>query len=126
MGLFSCKCMGCGKPVLHSLYPHVPGKLTTWMSWVVVIMPDGEKFTGEYDGYGRCLTPEPKTFWNPSDLYQKGSGEPKSRWPTVFHIDCYDGQGYSGAAEDDPDQGHFWAPDESDPKDPSYPQPKRR
>ena len=74
-------------------------------------MPDGEKIAGEYDGYGRCLTPEPIVFWDASEL----------KWPTVFHIDCYDGQGYIGAAEDDPHQGHFWSPDESDLSDPSYP-----
>lgn len=50
MGFFSWECKGCG----HSIRSHHSTNATSaWMSKVVVVFADGDRVSGEYDGYGR-------------------------------------------------------------------------
>lgn len=51
MGFFSANCLGCGHPLLPVC--STDEGINTWMSQAVVLTQDGDRFVGEYDGYGR-------------------------------------------------------------------------
>jgi|GEM_PF-5501340 len=53
MGFFSWECKGGG----HSIRSrHSTNNTSSWMTQVVVVFADGDRVSGEYDGYGRVGT----------------------------------------------------------------------
>ena len=50
MGLFSANCKRCGHPLLCK---QATNDINRWMTEAVMITPEGDIHTGEYDGYGR-------------------------------------------------------------------------
>ncbi len=74
MGSFGWNCNECGHPILGFPY----AGYNQYMN-AVVIFSNGDRMTGEYDGYGRCGAIE--LLEAPGD------------W-RIVHALCYDGQNY--------------------------------
>jgi hypothetical protein len=76
------------------------------MTQVVAIMPGGQLFAGEYDGYGQVGTAEDAVGWD----------------STVWHKACWIAAGsptdYQGASDHAPDQGYFFDEGEHDLPEP--------
>jgi len=51
MGFFSADCLGCGHPLLPLC--STDEGINVWMSDAVVLCQNGDRVSGEYDGYGR-------------------------------------------------------------------------
>lgn len=51
MGFFSYNCRGCGHSLLSS-YSADKG-INEWMTEAIALFPNGDRVSGEYDGYGR-------------------------------------------------------------------------
>lgn len=77
MGSFGWNCNECGHPVLGFCYPGY-----NKYSQAVVIFPNGDRWTGEYDGYGRL---------GGVDLVNDVGGR---EW-RIVHAPCYDGQDFN-------------------------------
>lgn len=50
MGFYSWNCPCCGNSIRSR---HSTNATSAWMSKVVVVFADGDRVSGEYDGYGR-------------------------------------------------------------------------
>ena len=50
MGFFSWECNACNHPMLSHW---ATNEINDWMQEVTVFLPDGERFQGTYDGYGK-------------------------------------------------------------------------
>lgn len=91
MGNFSYSCGVCSQEVLHG---HMPGY--TKFTKAIVMWPNGDRMSGEYDGYGRI-------GGGPNLVEQLGD------WKVV-HQCCYNDQPYEEmkhGPHNAPDQG-FW------------------
>ena len=93
MGFFSQDCQECGHPAISYA---AATEINDWMTHVVVITPDGDIHTGEYDGYGSVGGAE----------YAIGENN------TVYHYACWVKLGkpmdYKGASRYAKDQGFFF------------------
>lgn len=92
MGVFSWECLCCGQSIRHK---GATNKTSKWMAQAVVMFPNGNVISGEYNGYGRIGIVDV----TPSD------GE-----MAVYHDDCYQLAGkpkYKEPSESARDQGHF-------------------
>lgn len=86
MGMISYLCKGCNRPLIS---------YHDWMDKVVALMPNGDKLSGDYDGYGRI---------GDYDLMDSHDVE-------YWHKACHDAMGnpgYSSASESAGCQGHFF------------------
>ncbi len=91
MGNFSYSCGVCSQEVLHG---HIPGY--TKFTKAIVMWPNGDRISGEYDGYGHVGS-------GPDLVEQMGD------WKVV-HQCCYNGQPYEEmkhGPHNAPNQG-FW------------------
>lgn len=94
MGFFSWNCKGCGKSIKAPY--DLPASLD-WHNTAVVLLSNGTRIIGEYDGYGRL------GGWD----YGDSSGEE----PEMWHQRCWEGAGcpdYTGASRHAEDQGYFY------------------
>jgi len=103
MGFFSWDCMGCG----HSIKaPYNLAAKNKWQNDVVVIKPEGDKFEGKYDGYGRI---------DDEDVFPNSTVADTCAW---WHERCWDDampadQAFSEPSPHAHDQGYFY---DLDPK----------
>ena len=98
MGLFSWNCKHCDHSI-KSPYNLPTG--WTYMNEAVLLEPNGNIITGDYDGYGRIDDRE--VNWE--------TGEPE-----MWHKKCWENAGkpqYSGESDSAEDQGFFY----DDPSD---------
>ena len=103
MGFFSQECIECGHPALSIM---ACNKVNAWMNDVVVVTPDDDIHTGEYDGYGRVGYAE----------YAVGDKN------TVYHKACWIKAGkpmtYRGESKRAEDQGWFFDDPDHNMKEP--------
>jgi hypothetical protein len=108
MGFFSFECKRCGKSLIG--VDAVRGErppIFAWMNDVVVMLRNGTRLTGEYDGYGRV---DGKSF------YDYASDE-----PCCYHRACWELAGmpeYDGPSNHADDQGWFFDDEEYNIPDP--------
>jgi hypothetical protein len=91
MGLFSYDCQGCGHPLLAPCA--TDEGINTWMSQGVAVFCDGDRASGEYNGYGRL-------GW--ADGIERTA---------VWHRACFTVAGepaYEKPSLSSEDQGHFF------------------
>jgi len=99
MGMFSYNCRACGHPLLCA--QATTKGVNSWMQHGIVIMPNGDVHSGEYDGYGRM------GGYDSHGEMDNGS---------VYHVHCYQALErplrYVGPSQPAEDQGWFF--DEGD------------
>ena len=88
MGMFSWDCVECRHPALSR---YGQGEQNKWMGEVVVETEDGQRYIGEYDGYGRVGCAELGEL-------AYGSGDEFS----LRHRACWEAMGRPGFTEQSP------------------------
>jgi hypothetical protein len=109
MGLFSWNCKCCGHPALSRHATDVG--INDWMNAVVILEKNGDRISGEYDGYGRA------GHWD----YNERNEE-----PCLYHLACWEIAGkpaYSGPSTYANDQGYFFDDGAHDMLDPRQEHP---
>lgn len=94
MGMFSFECRGCGHPMLCR--SSTDKGINEWMTDCVVLKANGDRLSGEYDGYGSL------GGWDACSCDYDGA------W---WHLACWEQAGKPEYDEDSPpaaDQGHFF------------------
>lgn len=98
MGMFSYNCRACGHPLLCR--NATTKGVNEWMSLGIVIMPNDDVHSGEYDGYGRM-----GGFDSGDSGFDLSDG-------SVYHKDCHKALGkpmdFVGKSQHADDQGWFF------------------
>lgn len=106
MGFFSWNCKSCGHPAL--VHNATDRGINDWMAQVVILEKNGDRISGEYDGYGRA------GHWDYNE--RSAAGE-----PCLYHLACWEVAGkpaYSGGSVYAADQGWFFEDGDHDLLDP--------
>jgi hypothetical protein len=106
MGFFSQACKGCGLTIRSR---HSTRDASRWMTKAVVLFKNGDRVSGEYDGYGRVGNMEDD---GGDPIIGGGSNE-------VWHEACWKAHGkpeFTGPSGGGRDQGYFVG--EYDPEEP--------
>ena len=98
MGMFSYNCRACGHPLLCR--NATTKGVNEWMSLGIVIMPNDDVHSGEYDGYGRM------------GGFDSGDSNSDLSDGSVYHKDCHKALGkpmdFVGKSHHADDQGWFF------------------
>lgn len=107
MGYFSYNCKTCQHPALSA--QAADHEINTWMTDCVVLFENGDRVSGEYNGYGRV------------GIYSAADQEVEYVAPCLYHRACWEIAGkpdYSGPSTDADDQGWFFNDGDHDMLDP--------